>query len=100
MQMWLTKNETVLAYLFNFILFMILPIEWFLSWATAEKYDYILGNDSNRNYVSYSEVRDVPYMYPVAFSESFHRQHHIEPQLKHCWFDPCVWVINKLGWTK
>jgi len=46
------------------------------------------------------EVKDVPYMYPVAFSESFHKQHHIDPQLKHCWFDPCVWVIKKLGWVK
>ena len=99
-QMWLTKNETVLAYLFNFILFMILPIEWFLSWATAVGMTTFWVMTVTGIMCHIGEVRDVPYMYPVAFSESFHRQHHIEPQLKHCWFDPCVWVINKLGWTK
>jgi hypothetical protein len=45
------------------------------------------------------KVRDVPYMYLFAFSESFHKQHHIKPQLTHCWFDPYVWLVKKLGWA-
>lgn len=99
-QLFLTKNETSLVYMFNVILFLVLPIDLFLMWATAVAMTTFWVMTVTGIMCHIDEVRDVPYMYPVAFSESFHKQHHIEPQLKHCWFDPFVWIINKLGWTK
>ena len=98
-QLYLTKYETTLVYVFNAILFLVLPIEWFLTWATAVAMTTFWVMAVTGIMCHLGKVRDVPYMYPVAFSESYHVQHHIKPKLKHCKFDPLVWVIKKLGWT-
>lgn len=101
-QLFLTKNETGLVYGFNAILFLVLSIDLFLMWATAVAMTtfwvmFVTGIMCH----SYGkdEPCDVPYMYPVAFSEAFHKQHHIKPQLKHCKYDIWVWVITKLRWV-
>ena len=98
-QLYLTKYETTLVYVFNAILFLVLPIEWFLTWATAVAMTTFWVMAVTGIMCHLGKVRDVPYMYPVAFSESYHVQHHIKPKLKHCKFDPLVWVITKLGWV-
>jgi fatty-acid desaturase len=98
-QLFLTKYETTLVYVFNAILFLVLPTAWFLTWATAVAMTTFWVMLVTGIMCHTDKVRDVPYMYPFAFSESFHKQHHIEPQLKHCKFDPYVWLIKRLGWA-
>jgi stearoyl-CoA desaturase (delta-9 desaturase) len=98
-QLFLTKYETMLVYMLNAILFLVLPTVWFLTWATAVAMTTFWVMLVTGIMCHTDEVRDVPYMYPFAFSESFHRQHHIKPNLTHCWFDPCVWLVKRLGWT-
>ena len=101
-QLWLTLHEVQLVFILNGLLFLLLPIDWFLCWATAVAWTtfwvmFVTGIMCH----SYGkdEPCDVPYMYPVAFSEAFHKQHHISPQLKHCKYDIWVWVITKLRWV-
>ena len=79
-QMWLTKNETVLAYLFNFILFLILPIEWFLSWATAVGMTTFWVMTVTGIMCHIGEVRCSVYVSCCIF-RIIYKQHHIEPQL-------------------
>ena len=98
-QLFLTKYETMLVYMLNAILFLVLPTAWFLTWATAVAMTTFWVMLVTGIMCHTDKVRDVPYMYPFAFSESFHKQHHIEPQLTHCWFDPYVWLVKKLGWA-
>ena len=98
-QLLLTKNEIPLVYICNAILFLVLPINLFLIWATAVAMTTFWVMTVTGIMCHTGKIKDVPYMYPVAFSESYHKQHHIKPQLKHCWFDPWVWCIHKLGWT-
>jgi len=98
-QLYLTKYETTLVYVFNAILFLVLPFEWFLTWATAVAMTTFWVMLVTGIMCHLGKVKDVPYMYPVAFSESYHKQHHIEPKLKHCKFDPWVWIITKLRWV-
>ena len=98
-QLFLTKYETMLVYMLNAILFLVLPTAWFLTWATAVAMTTFWVMLVTGIMCHTGEVKDVPYMYPFAFSESFHRQHHIKPNLTHCWFDPCVWLVKRLGWT-
>ena len=98
-QLFLTKYETMLVYMLNAILFLVLPTAWFLTWATAVAMTTFWVMLVTGIMCHTDEVRDVPYMYPFAFSESFHRQHHIKPNLTHCWFDPCVWLVKRLGWA-
>jgi hypothetical protein len=85
--------------MFNAILFLVLSIDLFLMWATAVAMTTFWVMTVTGIMCHLGKVRDVPYMYPVAFSESFHVQHHIKPQLKHCKFDPCVWLVKRFGWT-
>ena len=101
-QLLLTKNETPLVFMCNAILFLVMPTEWFLIWATAvgmTTFWVMFVTGIMCHSYGKDEPCDVPYMYPVAFSESFHKQHHIKPTLKHCWFDPWVWIITKLRWV-
>ena len=98
-QLFLTKYETMLVYMLNAILFLVLPIEWFLTWATAVAMTTFWVMLVTGIMCHTDKVRDVPYMYPFAFSESFHKQHHIKPQLTHCKFDPCVWLVKRFGWA-
>ncbi len=98
-QLFLTKYETMLVYMLNAILFLVLPTAWFLTWATAVAMTTFWVMLVTGIMCHTDKVRDVPYMYLFAFSESFHKQHHIKPQLTHCWFDPYVWLVKKLGWA-
>ncbi len=98
-QLFLTKNEIFLTYLFNFILFLALPLEYFLIWTTSVAMTTFFVMLITGIMCHHKKVKDVPYMYPLAFSESFHEQHHIKPKLKHCRFDPFVWIITKLRWV-
>ena len=98
-QLFLTKYETMLVYMLNAILFLVLPTAWFLTWVTAVAMTTFWVMLVTGIMCHTDKVKDVPYMYPFAFSESFHKQHHIKPQLTHCWFDPYVWLIKRLGWA-
>ena len=98
-QLLLTKNEIPLVYMCNAVLFLVLPIDLFLMWATAVAMTTFWVMAVTGIMCHLGKVKDVPYMYPVAFSESYHVQHHIKPKLKHCKFDPWVWIITRLGWT-
>ena len=98
-QLFLTKYESPLVYTFNAILFLVLPFDLFLMWATAVAMTTFWVMTVTGIMCHTGKIKDVPYMYPVAFSESFHKQHHIKPMLKHCWFDPWVWLIQRFGWT-
>ena len=98
-QLFLTKYEAMLVYMLNASLFLVLPTAWFLTWATAVAMTTFWVMLVTGIMCHTDKVRDVPYMYPFAFSESFHKQHHIKPQLTHCWFDPYVWLIKRLGWA-
>ena len=85
--------------MFNAILFLVLSIDLFLMWATAVAMTTFWVMTVTGIMCHTNKVRDVPYMYPVAFSEAYHKQHHIKPKLKHCRFDPFVWLITKLRWA-
>ena len=98
-QLLLTKYENPAVYIINVILFLVLPFDIFLMWATAVAMTTFWVMAVTGIMCHLGKVKDVPYMYPFAFSESFHKQHHIKPQLKHCKYDPWVWLIQKLGWT-
>ena len=98
-QLLLTKYENPAVYIINVILFLVLPFDIFLMWATAVAMTTFWVMTVTGIMCHTGKIKDVPYMYPFAFSESFHKQHHIKPQLKHCKYDPWVWLIQKLGWT-
>ena len=98
-QLFLTKYEIPLVFISNAILFLVLSFDLFLIWVTAVAMTTFWVMTVTGIMCHLGEVKDVPYMYPVAFSESFHKQHHIKPKLKHCKFDPCVWLVDRFGWV-
>lgn len=98
----LSKHEGKIALAFAIVLFLVLPLQWFLTiWAVPVALLNVLP-DLSSNVLCHSKgiVKNRLWLWPIMFGEVYHKSHHDNMKLSYTMWDPSVRIITAFGWTK
>lgn len=98
--MFLYKHEMSFIILGNLILFVLLPWQWFLTlWAVPLSL-MIFNINFFVNFLLHRKgyAEDNVLLWPIIFSEIYHKKHHDDPKLSYNKWDISAWIIKNLKW--
>jgi fatty-acid desaturase len=99
---WLNNHQGKIAITASLVLFLLLPLHWFLTvWAVPIALLNIVP-DLTTNVLCHSKgiVKNRPWLWPLVFREVYHKSHHDNLKLTYAGWDPAVSLITILGWSK
>jgi stearoyl-CoA desaturase (delta-9 desaturase) len=94
------KHQALMALAFAFILFVLLPWQWFLTMWVVPVAMFALVTNYTLNVLGHSGgvAKNRFWLWPLMFSEVLHKDHHDYPRLSYTLFDPAGQIIKLFGW--
>lgn len=100
--MWMNKYEGIIALAVPAILYMVLPLQLFLSLWVAPVIILNIMSGYIINWVCHknNKANNIPWVWPFVFSEAMHADHHHMAKLVVNKYDIFARLITRLGWAR